>query len=64
LADLPVFTSDEADEPLPDWWITAHPEHPEVLALRKEQEQTGAPHTHSTSEDASKVVYHIKKKGV
>ena len=62
LPDLPIFSLEDAQEPLPDWWITAHPEHPDVIALKKSGDYTATPHTHSTSEKSPTVVYHIKKK--
>lgn len=64
LADLPVFNPHEKDEPLPDWWVTAHPEHPDVIALREAKKKASSIHTHSTSENATRIVYHIKRKDV
>ena len=73
LSDLPIFTPDEDEEPLPEWWAQAHPEHPEVIALRADQEKDQQQNqkkseeqadlnTHSTGRNNGRVVYRITPK--
>lgn len=39
LPDLNIFEGASDDDPLPDWWIRAHPNHPDVKALNNEVER-------------------------
>lgn len=40
LPDLNIFSGDSDDDPLPDWWIRAHPNHPDVQSLQEESDNT------------------------